>query len=206
MAKRNEQQGYSSIIFYSFAISFFILSIINVTYPLGNFRMTMLSIVAMLFSLQQLTETLEETENSVADLEKRLERQDGVLDMMTSQIEPLPKKKETTSWHFTKSQLIFAGAMIILIVGLVIDVPFQNNILANTVTVVSFSVIFCTMGVKERYLTELHQLNDELYECDQRIINILINRVATLENEKNISTELQLLSDKDREMNPNDGE
>ena len=162
--------------------------------------------VAMLFSLQQWAETLEEVENKVTDLEKKLDRQDIVLDMMTSLTEPFPKIKENNPKQFSKSQLIFASAMILLIVGLAIDVPFQNGILANTMTVASFSVIFCTMGFKERLLAKINCLNSELYEGDQRIIDILINRIGTLEAEKGISPELRLIPSEDKETKPNDGE
>lgn len=206
MSERNAQQGYSNIVFYSFAISFFILSIINILRPLGNFRMTILSVVAMLFSLQQWAETLEDARNKVTDLEKKLDRQDIVLDMMTSSTKPFPKSQACKPRKVVKSQLIFAAAMILLIVGLAIDVPFQNGILANTMTIASFSVIFCTMGFKERLLAKINYLNSELYEGDQRIINVLINRVGTLEAEKGISPELRLIPSEDKEAKPNDGE
>ena len=206
MSERNAQQGYSNIIFYSFAISFFILSIINIRHPLGNFRMTILSMVAMLFSLQQWAETVEEARNKVTDLEKKLDRQDIVLDMMTSSTKPFPKRQECKPRKFVISQLIFAAAMILLIVGLAIDVPFQNGILANTMTVASFSVIFCTMGLKERLLAKISNLHSELYEGDQRIIDVLINRIGTLEDEKGISPNLRLIPSKEKETKPNDGE
>ena len=68
MANDKDQTGYSCLIFYSFAISFLILSIANIFYPVSNFKMTVLSVVAVLLSLQQLFEASEEVDGKILDL------------------------------------------------------------------------------------------------------------------------------------------
>lgn len=181
MTKSNKQLGYSSIIFYSFAISFFVLSVVNIFCPISNFKMTVLSVVALLFSLQQLYEANEEVDKKISDLEKKTVHQGSLLDLMDSSSETQPPMEESSTEAFTKSRWVFAMAMIILIVGLTLDFNLQSGGIANTLTIVSFAVIFFTMGYKERFSARIELLNEELYAIDQRIISKLEEQINSLQ-------------------------
>ena len=181
MTKSNKQLGYSCVIFYSFAISFSVLSVVNIYCPISNFKMTVLSLVAVLFSLQQLYEAKEEVNNKISDLEKKAAHQEDLLDLIDSFSETLHPKEEGNTETSTKSRWIFALAMIILIVGLTLDFNLQNDAFANTLTIVSFAVIFFTMGYKELFLTRIDLLNEKLHATDQRIISKLKDQINSLQ-------------------------
>ena len=79
-----------------------------------------------------------------------------------------------------KSRRVFALAMVILIVGLTLDFDYQNNAIANTLTIISFAVIFFAMGYKEQYATRIEQLSGSMYKTDQMIIDKLREQINTL--------------------------
>jgi len=181
MANDKDQTGYSCLIFYSFAISFLILSIANIFYPVSNFKMTVLSVVAVLLSLQQLFEASEEVDGKILDLEKVAAHQENLLDLLDPPPDlPSPPTSENNRKSMVKSRWIFAVAMIILIVGLTLDFDFQNGVIANTSTIVSFAVIFFTMGYKERFAIRIARLNEEQHITSQRIIAKLKEQIDSL--------------------------
>lgn len=143
----------------------------------------MLSVVAVLLSLQQLCEACEELDNKISDLEKNVAHQEKLLDLIDPPVElPSPPMLEGRTEPVSKSRWIFATAMIVLIVGLTLDFDFQNSVIANTSTIVSFAVIFCTMGYKEQFATRINRLNEEQHTTNQRIIAKLKEQIDSLQN------------------------
>ena len=185
MTKRDEQLKYSCIIFYSLAISFLILSIVNIFYPISNFKMTVLSVVALLLSLQQLCEAREEIDKKIADLETNAMHQGELLELIDHSDELPSFTPGSDKAPSLKSRWILAVAMIILIVGLTLDFDFQNGAIANTLTIVSFAVIFFTMGYKERFATRINLLNEGQHETNRKIIAKLKEQINTLEKTLN---------------------
>lgn len=181
MDKNNKQLGYSSIIFYSFSISSFLLSMANVFWPIGNFKMTVLSLVAMLFSVQQLLEAKEEVDIQISNLEKKSAHQEDLIHLIDPTFSTHAPTKEAQKTTVMKSRKIFALGLIIMIVGLTLDFDYQHEAIANTLTILSFAVIFFTMAYKERYATRLDQLNEQLYSIDQKLIAKLKEQVDTLQ-------------------------
>ena len=180
VVKKSKHLSYACITFYSFAVAFFVLSVVNCFLPISNFKMTVLSFVAVLFSLQQLYEAKEEVNNKISESEMKVTHQEELLQLIGySNIKP--KKRVDNTSDVTKSRWIFAVTMIILIVGLTLDFDFQNSIVANTLTIISFAVIFFTMGYKERYSERIDRLNEELFAIDQRIITKLKEQVDELQ-------------------------
>lgn len=175
-----EKLGYSSIIFYAFAVSFFILSIFNAFLPISNFKMTILSLVALLFSLQQMYEAREDVDNKIAELEKKSSYQEDLLQLLDSS-EYYSQKQEKSMTPSAKSKWTFAIGMTILTVGLTLDFDFENGAIANTATIVSFAVLFFTMGYKEQYTARINRLNEELSAIDKRIIVRLKKQVEDLQ-------------------------
>ena len=162
--------GYTCLVFCSFSVSFFILAIINVFIPISNFKMTILSVVSFLLSTQQLLEVQEEADAKFSELGERIsQRKCRIASMNGIPDQPISPSKNENGLRIV-SQWVFVAAMVILIVGLVLDFDFSNSIIANTTTICSFAFIFFTMAFKERFLTKLDSINRELYEMDQQII------------------------------------
>ena len=91
-----------------------------------------------------------------------------------------PKKRVDNTSDVTKSRWIFAVTMIILIVGLTLDFDFQNSIVTNTLTIISFAVIFFTMGnaAKEafaEFLDEAYLDSNQIYFVNQIVEYIVHN-------------------------------
>ena len=170
MNSTNKKMGYSCLTFLSFAASFLILCVINIFLPISDFKMMILSVVSVLLSVQQLLEAYEEVENKITELEEKVARQENQIYAVDGTFTP-PDPQHNNENHLRfKSQWFFVTAMVILIVGLVIDIDFHSAVLTNTTTIFSFSVIFFTMAYKERFAGRIDKLNKELYETDQRII------------------------------------
>ena len=180
MESSKKQLGYSSVIFYSFSLSFFILGIWNAFFPISNFKMTVLSLVALLFSLQQMYEAIEEVDSKVAELEKKVANQEDLLVLVDSSVQNVQKPKKSSKISM-KSKNIFAAGLILLVVGLTLDFDFPYAAFANTATIVSFSVLFVTMGYKEKYMNRINQINEELFATDKRIIAKLKEQIGELE-------------------------
>ena len=180
MVKKGKQLGYSCIIFYSFAIAFLALSVVNAILPISNFKMTVLSLVAVLFSIQQLYEAKEDVDNKISDSEMKVTRQEELLKLIGySNIQP--KQKGDSANKTMKSKWAFAFGMVIMIVGLTLDFDFPNSVIPNTLTIISFAVIFFTMGYKERYAARIDRLNEEIYTTDQKIITKLKEQLESLQ-------------------------
>lgn len=182
MAHRNKQLSYSGVIFYAFSISFILLGCINIVCTISNFKMTVLSIVAMLFSLQQFYEAREDINNKIMELEKKTEIQADILNLIETSVEANSKNEEGNSYSGVKSYWIFGVALILLVVGLTIDMDFQTNIISNTSTIVSFALVFFTVGYKETYNTRIQKLNDALHDADACLISSLKKQIDSMKN------------------------
>ena len=176
-----KDRGYSYIVFYAFAMSFALLCLANAFFPISNFKMTVLSAVAYLLSLQQLMEAKEALHNKTVELEMKSKHQSKVLDLIDSSAEISYSSELDISETTAKSQWLFMLAIIVLIVGLTLDFNYQNTIIANTLTIGSFSAIFLTMGNKERFAIRIEILDKQIYEVDQRIINNLKIQIDRLQ-------------------------
>lgn len=182
MSKGKKNLGYSSVIFYSFSISFFILSLVNAFFPISNFKITVLSVVAVLLSLQQLFEACEEINSKISELEINAEYQEKLIELIASS-DKLPSSQMTEQRaKFTAiSRWIFAAAMVVLIVGLTLDFDFQNNVFSNTSTIASFAVIFSTMGYKEQYAARINRFYEDQHRAYQIIITNLRKQIESLD-------------------------
>ena len=150
--------------------------------------MTILSVVAFLFSIQQLWEAEEEVTNKIADLEKKVAYQNTVLQRIDAQLGSASAElNDDDKGTLAKSKMIFAAGLIVLIVGLTLDYDFENSAIANTATIFSFSFIFWTMAYKELYSARIDKINEERYEADQKIIASLTKKVHALELTQNYS-------------------
>ena len=181
MTKNAKEVSYSCVIFYSFTFSFFALGMLNIPYPIGDFKMIVLSVVALILSVQQLLEVKEEIEEKISELEKKSVRQADILNSIDT-VEISRRKVNVGSTYPVNSRLIFAVAMVSLVTGLTLDLNFENTAIANTSTIVSFAVIFFTMGYKEQFLSRISLLNERMYEDDQKIIDYLQMRISKLES------------------------
>lgn len=173
--------GYSCVVFFSFSVSFLILSIINIILPISDFKMTILSVVSMLLSIQQMLEIQEDVEIKVCEIDEKTTNQRRLLDCLQNIEDSASPKKRFVSKGYMKSRCFFALAMITLVLGLALELDFSYSALANTMTVFSFAIIFFTMAYRERFSARIDRLNDRLYEIDQQIIIYQQERIQLLQ-------------------------
>lgn len=182
MTSRITKLSYSCVVFYSFSISFIVLGCINTFCPISNFKMTVLSVVAMLFSLQQYCEAKEDIDSKITEMEQKTKYQADVLSLIDASVEVYPKSEEGNNNSAVRSHWIFGIALILLIVGLTVDIDFKTNIISNTSTILSFALIFFTMGYKETYNTRIQELNKALHDTDARLIDSLKKQIESMKN------------------------
>ena len=130
---------------------------------------------------EALLEAKEEVDIQISNLEKKSAHQEDLIHLIDPTFSTHAPTKEAQKTTVMKSRKIFALGLIIMIVGLTLDFDYQHEAIANTLTILSFAVIFFTMAYKERYAVRIEQLNEQLYSIDQKLIAKLKEQVDALQ-------------------------
>lgn len=157
---------YDELTWAAIALAVAVMSLISIFHPFSSWKMLVIAIAALLLTLNQIFEILTNESYANDQVMSRI----NIIALRRKKSNEVRQIKSNTGTNRKRTQISYVAAIAVLIVGFSIDFEINATSTIDTITLLSFSLMFISMGLNSyitRHMTMIDEALDILEEPDR---------------------------------------